>query len=95
MIAHKYVNEVYDSMSDFIHGNSYYIIEVFIPDVGLTFNYKDKLNVFDESRIENKIFEVIMLDKEFVEKLVEINNINKLLSVMNVETEAQAKVYTQ
>jgi len=49
LAAKKYTIEVYESTSDWVHGNEVTIKEIYIPGYNLTFNYTDKLNVFNET----------------------------------------------
>lgn len=91
LAAKKYDIETYESMSDYIHGNPVTIKEIYIPGYNLTFNYTDKLNVFNETRMENIVHEDILLEESFVLKLVEINRMNNEVNTLKKDIGDDAK----
>lgn len=95
--AKKYTIDTYESMSDFVHGNAITVEEIYIPIHNLTFNYNDKLNIFNEKRVENNAKDIlldakdILLDESFVLKLVDINRLNNELIVLKKDISDDAK----
>lgn len=88
--AKKYNLEVYDSISDYMHGDGYTIEEIYIPEYNITFNVTETMNVLETNRTENNICKDILLDNAFVLKLVEINNIQSALSKLKNDIECEA-----
>lgn len=88
--AKKYNLEVYDSISDYMHGGGYTIEEIYIPKYNITFNVTETMNVLETNRTENNICKDILLDNAFVLKLVEINNMQSVLSKLKNDIECEA-----
>lgn len=74
--AQKYTIKIYDSMSDFIHGNPTTITDFYIPSINITFNYHDnKLNVFEGCRTkEGSDILDVEIDQDVVDNVIRIQS---------------------
>jgi hypothetical protein len=86
MIAAKRYNvEIYDSVSDFQHGNSHIITEFYIPSMNVSFNYNDVLNTFEGNRMKDATNDVvdIELSQEMVDNVIRIHARKKEVDVLS------------
>lgn len=86
MIAAKRYNiEIYDSVSDFVHGNSHVITEFYIPNMNISFNYNDVLNTFEGHRMKEATNDVvdIELSQEMVDNVIRIQARKKEVDVLS------------
>jgi len=96
MKCQKYKTKVYDSILDFVHENGHTITEIYIPEYNLAFNYhNNKLTVFDAlaARSDSLSSPLVYIDLpiNLIEKLVEINNIEKQSNLVkdNIKTDIE------